>query len=195
MPRTTATTGFFLAIVAALMLFATTPVVADNTGNKDKFKLPAYAVEPKGTMEFDLGVKYARGEGVPESDAKAAQLFTKAAKQGHPKAQFRLGLIYATGEGVPESHAKAVHWYTKAAKQGNALAQSNLAMMYTHGRGVPKDDVLAYAWINIAAPQIGLHALLRKTSIAKSMTPTQIAEAQKLLLELWEKYVVPFQKE
>jgi len=159
MPRTTATTGFFLAIVAALMLFATTPVVADNTGNKDKFKLPAYAVEPKGTMEFDLGVKYARGEG------------------------------------VPESHAKAVHWYTKAAKQGNALAQSNLAMMYTHGRGVPKDDVLAYAWINIAAPQIGLHALLRKTSIAKSMTPTQIAEAQKLSLELWEKYVVPFQNE
>jgi hypothetical protein len=27
------------------------------------------------------------------------------------------------------------------------------------------------------------------------MTPTQIAEAQKLSSELWEKYVVPFQKE
>jgi hypothetical protein len=33
-----------------------------------------------------------------------------------------------------------------------------------------------------------------KETAAKSMTPTQIAEAQKLSLELWEKYVVPFQK-
>ena len=34
-----------------------------------------------------------------------------------------------------------------------------------------------------------------KKNVAKAMTPAQIAEAQKLSRELWEKYVVPFRKE
>jgi hypothetical protein len=34
----------------------------------------------------------------------------------------------------------------------------------------------------------------RKKFIAKRMTPAQIAEAQKLSREYWEKYVVPFQR-
>ena len=31
--------------------------------------------------------------------------------------------------------------------------------------------------------------------MARNMTPAQIAEAQKLSRELWDKYVAPFQKE
>jgi len=34
-----------------------------------------------------------------------------------------------------------------------------------------------------------------KEIMAKHMTPAQIAEAQKLSSDLWEKYVVPFQKD
>jgi hypothetical protein len=34
-----------------------------------------------------------------------------------------------------------------------------------------------------------------KRIVKKQMTPAQIAEAQKLSSELWEKYVVPFQKD
>jgi TPR repeat protein len=67
--------------------------------------------------------------------------------------------------------------------------------MYYQGTGVPEDYVLAYAWVSIAAAQGRADGKKAKAIIAKRMTPTQIAEAQKVSRELWEKYVVPFQKE
>ena len=63
--------------------------------------------------------------------------------------------------------------------------------MYASGRGVPKDIVRSYAWFSIAAAQGDL--LAKDMSKVYGMTPTQIAEAQKLSNEFWEKYVVPFQ--
>ena len=63
------------------------------------------------------------------------------------------------------------------------------------GKGVPQDNVRAYAWFSIAATQEVYGGKKGKDIDAKLMTPTQIAKAQKLSSELWEKYVVPFQKE
>ncbi|MFP6771290.1 MAG: hypothetical protein VCE74_02965 [Alphaproteobacteria bacterium] len=40
-----------------------------------------------------------------------------------------------------------------------------------------------------------LSAKKAKGELTKLMTPAQIVEAQKLSRELWEKYVVPFQKD
>jgi TPR repeat protein len=57
---------------------------------------------------------------------QAAHWFTKAAEQGHAKAQYNLGSMYAKGEGVPQSYQQAVHWYGKAAEQGNTNAQHQL---------------------------------------------------------------------
>ena len=66
--------------------------------------------------------------------------------------------------------------------------------MYAEGEGVPEDDVQAYAWYSIAAAQ-GLKSAKKNKGILKEeMTREQIAEAQKLSSEYWEKYVVPFQK-
>ena len=70
-----------------------------------------------------------------------------------------------------------------------------LGMMYGLGRGVPEDDVHGYAWLSIAAAQGFAGGKKGKEVLAKHMNPAQIAEAQKLSRELWEKYVVPFQKE
>ena len=50
--------------------------------------------------QYNLGLKYARGEGVPKDDAEAVSWYRKAAEQGHAGAQFNLGLMYARGEGV-----------------------------------------------------------------------------------------------
>ena len=64
------------------------------------------------------------------------------------------------------------------ADQDNAVAQSYLGRMYEGGRGVPHDYVRAHMWFNLSAAQ-------GKSSIAKRMTPAQIAEAQKLARE-WQ---------
>ena len=69
------------------------------------------------------------GEHVQQSSAKAAELYERAARQGHADAQFHLGAMYAHGHGVKKSHEKAVEWYERAAAQGTALAKFTLGVM------------------------------------------------------------------
>ena len=80
--------------------------------------------------QFNLGLMYDEGIGVPENDKTAVKWYTKAAKQGEPSAQYNLGVMYNNGTGVPENDKTAIKWYTKAAEQGNADAQFNLGIMY-----------------------------------------------------------------
>ena len=82
------------------------------------------------TAQYNLGLMYAKGKGVPQDDAQAVGLWQKAAEQGHVSSQFSLGLAYDNGEGVPQNYKQAVEWYTKAAKQGYAMAQFNLGSLW-----------------------------------------------------------------
>ena len=152
-----------------------------------------YAAQGNAAAQFNLGLMYANGEGVPKDDAEAVRWYRLAAEQGDAAAQFNRGFMYANGEGVPEDDAEAVRWYRLAAAQGNAAAQSNLGLMYANGEGVPEDDVTAYAWLNIAAAQGQSSANEGKEHVAKYMTQSQVAKAQKLSREYWTRYVIPFQ--
>ncbi len=135
--------------------------------------------------QFNLGLMYRKGQGVPQDDAEAARWYRKSAEQGHANAQYNLGVMYAKGQGVPEDYAEAVKWYRKAAEQGNASAQYNLGVTYYNGQGVPEDYVQAHMWFNLAAagsPPGEDHDSADKNQdiVAKLMTPAQIAEAQRL---------------
>ncbi len=68
--------------------------------------------------QYNLGVMYANGDGVPEDYAEAVRWFRKAAEQGDALAQARLGVMYATGEGVPEDVIQAYAWISLASAQG-----------------------------------------------------------------------------
>ncbi len=72
------------------------------------------------TTQYNLGVMYAKGQGVRQDDAEAVKWYRLAAKQGHARAQYNLGVMYNEGRGVPQDYAEAVKWYRLAAKQGNA---------------------------------------------------------------------------
>ena len=65
--------------------------------------------------QYNLGVMYATGNGVPKDDAEAVKWFRKAADQGHAHAQFNLGVRYQYGFGVPTDDAEAYAWYNLAA--------------------------------------------------------------------------------
>ena len=67
------------------------------------------------------------------------------------------------------------------------MAQYNLGLMYFKGEGVPEDDVKAYAWMNLAAAQGDEDAVKVKDALKKRMPPGQVAEAQKLASELWDR--------
>ena len=130
--------------------------------------------------QFNLGVKYDNGEGVPQDYAAAVSWYRKAAEQGAAYAQFNLGVKYDNGEGVPQDYAAAAGWYRKAADQGVAQAQFNLGVMYAKGQGVPQDYVQAHKWFNLAAASGNADAVKNRDFVAAKMTPAQIAEAQRL---------------
>ncbi len=81
------------------------------------------AEQGHASAQHNLGVKFNKGEGVPQDYAAAIKWYRKAAEQGYADAQSYLGAMYAAGQGVPENSAEAVMWYRKAAEQGVVLAQ------------------------------------------------------------------------
>ena len=109
-----------------------------------------------GEAQFNLGVMYDKGEGVPQDYAQAAEWYRKAADQSLGEAQFNLGVMYDKGEGVPQDYAEAVKWYREAADQGLGRAQFNLGVMHDKGKGVTQDHAEAAKWYRKAADQ-GLH--------------------------------------
>ena len=127
----------------------------------------------------NLGVMYMDGRGVPQDDAEAVRWYRRAAEQGEPTAQRNLGWMYSRGRGVPQDDAQAVRWYRRAAEQGDAQGQHNLGRMYADGQGVRKDIVAAYMWFNLAAASGYQDAAELRTSLARSMTKAQLAEAQR----------------
>jgi hypothetical protein len=103
--------------------------------------------------QYNLGLMYDNGRGVPQDYAEAARWYRLAAEQGHPVAQYNLGFMYVDGSGVPQDDAEAVRWFRLAADQGDADAQVNLGSMYANGSGVPQDDAEAVRWFRLAGEQ------------------------------------------
>jgi uncharacterized protein len=86
--------------------------------------------------------------------------------------------------------AQAVSWWRKAAAQGYANAQYNLGVAYSRGKGVLQDFIEAHKWFHLAeaGSSGGLQATAAKgrRTMARKMTPAQVAEAHKRVREWTE---------
>jgi len=115
--------------------------------------LHARAEQGHAISQFNLGVAYELGKGVPQDQEKAFYWYSKSAEQGDPPAQYNLGLMYQEGKTVPQDYKKAVYWYTKAAEQGDAGAQFNLGVAHERGKGASQNDKKTVYWYAKAAEQ------------------------------------------
>ena len=91
--------------------------------------------------------------------------------------------MYAKGNGVPQNYTEAAKWYRKAAELGDVEAQLYVGRMYANGQGVPQDYALAHMWFNLAASRGEPGASEARDTLAKHMTPDQVAEAQRFARE------------
>ena len=73
--------------------------------------------------QYDLGVMYRDGDGVPQDYKEAVKWYTKAAEQGLAKAQLFLGNRYYLGQGVPKDLVQAYAWYNVASANGHEKAK------------------------------------------------------------------------
>jgi hypothetical protein len=101
--------------------------------------------------EYNLGVCYANGNGVPKDLVAAVKWWRRAAGRGEAKAQHNLGCCHYTGSGVDQNVVMAFKWWRLAAKGDLAEAQFNLGRCYASGNGAAKDPVEAAAWYRKAA--------------------------------------------
>jgi hypothetical protein len=97
---------------------------AYRRGDYEKaFKEQQYLAEAGDIRaQYDLGVMYDTGQGVPQSDEEALKWYKLAAKQGEGRAQYNLGLMYMNGQGVPQDYVEAYLWISLSAAQGNQHA-------------------------------------------------------------------------
>jgi uncharacterized protein len=105
------------------------------------------------TYNYNLGIAYANGRGVPKDYVEAVKWVRKAAEQNDVPAQSVLGICYFKGQGVKKDYTEAVKWFRKAAEQNDVRAQNNLGFSYERGLGVAKDYVEAVKWYRKAAEQ------------------------------------------
>jgi TPR repeat protein len=98
----------------------------------------------------ELGVMYGTGAGVAKDQAKARELFERAAKAGNPRGVTNLAAIDG---GTAANPAEARAMLAKAAEANSAEAQFQLGVMYAQGTGGPKDEVAARALFEKAAAQ------------------------------------------
>ena len=101
--------------------------------------------------QFNLGLIYVKGNGVPQDYREALKWYRKAADQGNAAAQRNLGVMLGEGLGVPQDYAVALKWFRRAAEQSDAAAQTNLGVMYDFGHGVVRDYAEALKWYRKAA--------------------------------------------
>ena len=75
------------------------------------------AEQGDASAQYNLGLMYDNGQGVPQNYKTAVTWYTLAAKQGNAAAQYNLGVMYRGGQGVTQDYKTAVEWFRLAAKQ------------------------------------------------------------------------------
>jgi hypothetical protein len=153
-----------LVVKAVILFFALcVSALADLAAGQKALKSGDYATafneflplakQGDASAQFDLGIMYYKGQGVPQDYAEAVRWYRKAADQGNADAQCYLGSLYAVGQGVAQDYGEAAGWFRKAADQGNAECQQTLGVMYERGVGLPQNYAEAALWYRKAADQ------------------------------------------
>jgi TPR repeat protein len=144
----------------ALLLALIVPALADFQAGLEAYQRGDYAtalkewqpVAEKGdaNAEYNLGLLYAKGQGVPQDYKQAVEWYRKAAVQGVAAAQFNLGVIYANGQGVPVNPEEAAKWFTMASQKGVSAAETSLGDLYSEAKGF-QNYAEAQKWYRQAA--------------------------------------------
>jgi TPR repeat protein len=104
------------------------------------------------SAQYNLGIIYSTGEGVPKDLRNSLYWYEKSAQQGFTKALTVLGELYYSGNDVVEvAYPKAYEYFFEANKANDAGAAYGLGLMYESGNGVNKNLSMAQKMYRRAA--------------------------------------------
>lgn len=122
-----------LVVALSVMLLASSPAWAgqfeDGVAAMDRGDFveaatvfQPLAAEGNAQAQYNLGLMFEKGRGVPQDYAGAAALYQQAAAQGNSTAQRNLGVMYRDGLGVPKDPVRAYMWLNLGAAESAANA-------------------------------------------------------------------------
>lgn len=136
--------------------------------------------------QYNLGMRYFKGDGVTQDYKSAAMWLRKASDAGDMDAQASLGTMFQKGTGVAQDDHEAFRLYIQAAQQGSHTAQYNLATMYASGTGTRQNDAEAYFWILLSGATMGGDNLdTLQSSLEGRLSEAQVAAIKKRA-DAWE---------
>jgi TPR repeat protein len=119
-----------------------------------------------------------------EEENKETRLWHRAVEGGR-EARFELGEKLFK-DGTPEAKRAAWYWFCLAAQQHHAEAQHRLGLYHREGLDPVQQDLpQAYLWYELAADGRAGGAANDRATVARDLTPAQIAAAERRAME-WQ---------
>lgn len=125
------------------------PAVAVNTKRPDPLQgLRLQAQANDADAQFELGARYASGEGVAQDYAEAVKWFRRAADGGQVLAAATLAAYYRAGRGVSRDDVSSYTWSAIAEQEGDLASRHRLAVLRSHmtRAQVSEAEIRAATW-------------------------------------------------
>ena len=106
------------------------------------------AEQGNASAQYNLGVMYEKGRGVPQDYKEAVRWYRLSAEQGIREAQFNLGVMYKDGQGVPQDYVSAHMWWNLSGSNGykDAIKNRNIAEKKMTKQQIEKAQEMARNW-------------------------------------------------
>jgi TPR repeat protein len=119
------------------------PIASSDPAADQRIAALIAVAEKDPRAAHDLGLRYFRGDGVPQNSYQAIQWMRSAGERGDLRAQSALGRLYLTGmQEMGADPAEAERWLTIAAGRGDEEANQLLA----EASAAKKDEQALYRW-------------------------------------------------
>ncbi|KAF9426553.1 Mitochondrial translocator assembly and maintenance protein 41 [Entomortierella beljakovae] len=105
------------------------------------------AGQGNANAQYDIGVLYHNGQGVPQDYSKAMEWYLKSAGQGNADAMINIGALYEDGHGVPNDSLKAMEWFNRASQGGNTKALGIMGGLYIGYSDIEQDFPKAIGYL------------------------------------------------
>ncbi|KAF9356973.1 hypothetical protein BGX26_004440 [Mortierella sp. AD094] len=104
----------------------------------------------EGSDDYEQGLEYYHGKGVPVDYNVAKEWFLEASHQGHIAAQCYLGFMTENGQGMNQDNIRATEWYIKAGSHGYNCDHPNAGVRLEYSNSI-QNYGKALSWYREAA--------------------------------------------